>query len=283
MPSLILGNKACCFGIWNTNPDPYRAGSGYAVITSESVYLVDFGPGIIRNAAELSKNWGGEIPQMNVVNLKHAFLTHLHSDHTMGIADLLLTPWVMGRSKPLNLYGPKGLHQLAANTLKANKIDIDYRINGTQPANKTGYKFIFKELNEGIVFENEEIKVEAFKVPHGDFEDAYGFRFTTADKVIVFSGDTGKSLKIAEIAKNADILVHEAYSLEGFKENKGLAEISFRTSHSTIEVGEIASLAKPKVGALTHIVLGINTKRNYGRGKINIYRRYHHCRGWNDY
>ena len=126
MPSLILAEtKLAVLGSGTPNPDPYRAGSGYAVITSESVYLVDFGPGIIRNAAELSKNWGGEIPQMNVVNLKHAFLTHLHSDHTMGIADLLLTPWVMGRSKPLNLYGPKGLHQLAANTLKAKKIYID--------------------------------------------------------------------------------------------------------------------------------------------------------------
>ena len=234
--------KLAILGSGTPNPDPDRMGSGYAVITDQTVYLIDFGPGIIRNAAQLSQNWGGKIPQMNVANFEHAFLTHLHSDHTMGIADLLLTPWVMGRSEPLNLYGPKGLDQLAANTLKANKIDIDYRINGTQPANKTGYKFIFKELNEGIVFENEELKVEAFKVPHGDFEDAYGFRFTTADKVIVFSGDTGKSLKIAELAKNADILVHEVYSLEGFKKKtKDWQKYHSEHHTSTIEVGEIAS------------------------------------------
>ena len=115
--------KLAILGSGTPNPDPERMGSGYAVITDQRVYLIDFGPGIIRNAAKLSQNWGGKIPQMNVANFEHAFLTHLHSDHTMGIADLLLTPWVMGRSEPLNLYGPKGLDQLAANTLKANKID----------------------------------------------------------------------------------------------------------------------------------------------------------------
>mgnify|MGYP001158494996 FL=1 len=264
IPSLLFGDtKLAILGSGTPNPDPDRMGSGYAVITDQAVYLIDFGPGIIRNAAQLSQNWGGKIPQMNVANFEHAFLTHLHSDHTMGIADLLLTPWVMGRSEPINLYGPKGLDQLAANTLKANKIDIDYRINGTQPANKTGYKFIFKELDEGIVFENEEIKVEAFKVPHGDFEDAYGFRFTTADKVIVFSGDTGKSLKIAELAKNADILVHEVYSLEGFKKKtKDWQKYHSEHHTSTIEVGEIASLAKPKKLVLSHILFWGSTPKD---------------------
>ena len=254
-PSLYGQTKLIVLGSGTPNPDPDRAGSAYAVVVNETPYLIDFGPGIIRRAASLSPPWGGEIEAMTVKNFEHAFLTHIHSDHSAGLADLLLTPWIMGRDKKLNLYGPKGLEQMASSTLEAFEDDINYRIYGTQPSNKIGYKFNFYLLTEGLIYEDENVSVEAFAVPHGSFDDAYGFRFTTEDKVIVFSGDTGPSKTLEKFAAGADILVHEVYSNAGFLKKTKDWQIYHQGHHtSTFEVGEIASRAKPKLLLLSHIL-----------------------------
>ncbi|MGB1531091.1 MAG: MBL fold metallo-hydrolase, partial [Gammaproteobacteria bacterium] len=252
-PSLYGATKLIVLGSGTPNPDPNRAGSAYAVVVNETPYLIDFGPGVIRRAASLSPPWGGKIEAMTVKNFEHAFLTHIHSDHSAGLADLLLTPWIMGRDKKLNLYGPKGLEQMASSTLEAFEDDINYRIYGTQPSNKIGYKFNFYLLTEGLIYEDENVSVEAFKVPHGGFDDAYGFRFTTEDKVIVFSGDTGPSKTLEKFAAGADILVHEVYSNAGFLQKTKDWQIYHQGHHtSTFEVGEIASRAKPKLLLLSH-------------------------------
>ena len=254
-PSLYGATKLIVLGSGTPNPDPNRAGSAYAVVVNETPYLIDFGPGVIRRAASLSPPWGGKIEAMTVKNFEHAFLTHIHSDHSAGLADLLLTPWIMGRDKKLNLYGPKGLEQMASSTLEAFEDDINYRIYGTQPSNKIGYKFNFYLLTEGLIYEDENVSVEAFTVPHGSFDDAYGFRFTTEDKVIVFSGDTGPSKTLEKFAAGADILVHEVYSNAGFLKKTKDWQIYHQGHHtSTFEVGEIASRAKPKLLLLSHIL-----------------------------
>ena len=254
-PSLYGATKLIVLGSGTPNPDPNRAGSAYAVVVNETPYLIDFGPGVIRRAASLSPPWSGKIEAMTVKNFEHAFLTHIHSDHSAGLADLLLTPWIMGRDKKLNLYGPKGLEQMASSTLEAFEDDINYRIYGTQPSNKMGYKFNFYLLSEGLIYEDENVSVEAFTVPHGSFDDAYGFRFTTEDKVIVFSGDTGPSKTLEKFAAGADILVHEVYSNAGFLKKTKDWQIYHQGHHtSTFEVGEIASRAKPKLLLLSHIL-----------------------------
>ena len=262
-PSLYGETKLIVLGSGTPNPDPERAGSAYAVVVNETPYLIDFGPGVIRRAASLSPPWGGEIEAMTVKNFEHAFLTHIHSDHSTGLADLLLTPWIMGRDKKLNLYGPIGLEQMASSNLEAFEDDISYRIYGTQPSNKIGYKFNFHLLAEGLIYEDENISVEAFKVPHGSFKDAYGFRFTSEDKVIVFSGDTGPSKTLEKFAIGADILVHEVYSYEGFLKKTKDWQIYHKGHHtSTLEVGEIASRAKPKLLLLSHILFWGSTEKD---------------------
>ena len=92
-------------------------------------------------------------------------------------------------------------------------------------------------------------------MPHGSFGDAYGFRFTSPDKVIVFSGDTGPSEMLERYATGADILVHEVYSHAGFL-NKTKDWQNYHKGHhtSTYEVGEIASRAQPKLLLLSHIL-----------------------------
>lgn len=253
--SIFASTQLVILGSGTPNPNPERGGSAYAVIVDNTPYLIDFGPGTIRSFAALMPAWGGGMKEMDVTKIEHAFLTHIHSDHTTGLSDLLLTPWIMGRENKLNLYGPKGLEKMAGSLLDAYADDIDYRVNGTQPSNGTGYQFNFTELADGVVFQDRNLKVEAFKVSHGDFEDAYGFRFTSKDKVIVFSGDTGPSKSLERYAKDADILVHEVYSNAGFLKKTKDWQIYHRGHHtSTYEVGEIASRAKPKILVLSHIL-----------------------------
>ena len=253
--SIFASTQLVILGSGTPNPNPERGGSAYAVIVDNTPYLVDFGPGAIRSFAALMPAWGGGMKEMDVTKIEHAFLTHIHSDHTTGLSDLLLTPWIMGRENKLNLYGPKGLEKMAGSLLDAYADDIDYRVNGTQPSNGTGYQFNFTELADGVVFQDRNLTVEAFKVNHGDFEDAYGFRFTSKDKVIVFSGDTGPSKSLERYAKDADILVHEVYSNAGFLKKTKDWQIYHRGHHtSTYEVGEIASRAKPKLLVLSHIL-----------------------------
>ena len=253
--SIFASTQLVILGSGTPNPNPERGGSAYAVIVDNTPYLVDFGPGAVRSFAALMPAWGGGMKEMDVTKIEHAFLTHIHSDHTTGLSDLLLTPWIMGRENKLNLYGPKGLEKMAGSLLDAYADDIDYRVNGTQPSNGTGYQFNFTELADGVVFQDRNLKVEAFKVNHGDFEDAYGFRFTSKDKVIVFSGDTGPSKSLERYAKDADILVHEVYSNAGFLKKTKDWQIYHRGHHtSTYEVGEIASRAKPKLLVLSHIL-----------------------------
>ena len=253
--SIFASTQLIILGSGTPNPNPQRGGSAYAVIVNNTPYLIDFGPGAIRSFAALMPAWGGGMKEMDVTKIEHAFLTHIHSDHTTGLSDLLLTPWIMGRENKLNLYGPKGLEKMAGSLLDAYADDIDYRVNGTQPSNGTGYQFNFTELADGVIFQDRNLMVEAFKVNHGDFEDAYGFRFTSKDKVIVFSGDTGPSKSLERYAKDADILVHEVYSNAGFLKKTKDWQIYHRGHHtSTYEVGEIASRAKPKLLVLSHIL-----------------------------
>ena len=271
--TIFASTQLVVLGSGNPNPNPERSGSAYAVIVNNTPYLVDFGPGIIRSAAALSPKWGGNIKGMNVVKLEHAFLTHIHSDHSAGLSDLLLTPWVMGRENKLNLFGPAGLERMALSLLEAYKEDIDYRMNGSQPSNGTGYQFQFTELANGIIFQDSNLTVEAFKVNHGDFEDAYGFRFTSKDKVIVFSGDTGPSQSLEKYAKDADILVHEVYSNAGFLKKTKDWQNYHRSHHtSTYEVGEIASRAKPKLLVLSHILFWGSTPEDILRETQTTYK-----------
>lgn len=260
---LYANTKLLILGSGTPNPDPERNGSAYAIVTNGKSYLVDFGPGVIRRASAFSPSWGGEFESMEIQNLNYAFLTHLHSDHSAGLADLILSPWVLERKEPLNLFGPRGLKRMADKITDAYQIDIDYRINGSQPSNLEGYKTKVTEITEGIIYEDKYISVEAFENNHGDFKNSFGFVFTTIDKKIVISGDTAYSQKVIEKSKEADILVHEVYSEKGFKEKTKDWQIYHKAHHTSApDVGKIASVSKPKKLVLSHILFWGNSKES---------------------
>lgn len=248
--------KLVMLGSGNPNPSPIRSGCSIAVVVKEKAYIVDFGAGVVRQAAAMSPKYGGKIKALDTKNIKTAFLTHLHSDHTVGYPDLILTPWVMGRNSPLEVYGPEGLNKMTTNILEAYEDDIKYRLYGTEPANNQGWRVNAHEFSkEGVVYSDSLVSVEAFRVPHGSWPNSWGFRFTTPDKVIVISGDSAPSETIVKYSKNADILVHEVYSKKGFDVRSKFWQNYHSKQHtSTIELGEIASKAKPKLVVLYHVL-----------------------------
>ncbi len=254
--------KVVMLGTGNPNPSPNQSGCSVAIVVNGTPYIVDFGPGLIRQAAAMSPRYGGSIEGLDVKNIKHAFLTHLHSDHTTGYPDLILTPWVMGRDEPLEVYGPEGISDMTDHILEAYKDDIHYRLYGDEPANNLGWRVNSHEIKEeGLVYSDENIKVEAFPVPHGTWPNAWGFRFTTPDKVIVMSGDCSPSKKVAEYAAGADILIHEVYSVEGYsKKSPDWKKYHAKHHTSTFELAEIANKAKPKLIVLYHILFWGSTE-----------------------
>ena len=248
--------KLIILGSGTPNPDPERYGSGYAIIVNESAYIVDFGPGIVRRISAMSPSWGGEFSSMELQKINIAFLTHIHSDHSGALADLILTPWIMGRDEPLKLYGPPGLNAMSKNITEAYIDDINYRLYGSQPANKLGYTTLVNEISEdGVIYKDENVKVIAFKNAHGDFKNSFGFLFITDDKRILFSGDTAVSNNLMKYGKNLDILVHEVFSSETFVNKTKDWQIYHQAHHtSSIDLGIIADELQPKKLVLSHIL-----------------------------
>jgi ribonuclease BN (tRNA processing enzyme) len=248
--------KLVILGSGNPNPSPLQSGCSLAIVVLDTPYIIDFGPGLIRKAAALSPAFGGKIKGLDVKNIKRAFLTHLHSDHTTGYPDLILTPWVVGRNEPLEVYGPEGIRKMTENILAAYEEDIRYRVYGSEPANDKGWRVNVHEImKEGVIYQDKNVTVEAFPVHHGTWPDAWGFRFTTPDKVIVISGDTNPSDNVIKYANNADILVHEVYSQTGFEKKDEIWKKYHSDHHtSTVELAEIAGKAHPKLVVLYHIL-----------------------------
>ncbi len=244
-------------GSGNPNPDPEHAGPAAAVVVDDRAYIVDAGAGIVRRAAQMSPRYGGSYPALAARNLTRVFLTHLHSDHTVGLPDLMLTPWVMGRNEPLLLFGPEGSAAMVEHLLAAYGEDIRYRLYGEEPANNEGWRVEVEEfLEEGVVYRDSLVTVEAFPVTHGSWPVSLGYRFTTPDRVIVISGDCRPSDKLRQYARGADVLLHEVYYARGLEERRRHAWKSYHQAHhtSTYELGRIAAEAQPGLVVMYHIL-----------------------------
>jgi len=243
------------------NADPERSGPCVAIVVGDNSYLVDFGPGLVRRAAQAYRNG---INQLKTSNLKKAFLTHLHSDHSGGYSDLILTPWVLERDTPLKVYGPKGLKDMTEYVLMAYSSDINERIYGLEQANKDGIKVIVNEITPEYKKIYTDSHVEVFSIPviHGSFE-AYGYKFVTQDKTIVVSGDTAPCDNLIKAAKGCDILIHEAYHTRGLQNRTPQWQKYHSSVHtSALQLGKIAFQINPKLLVIYHQIYmtDINTR-----------------------
>jgi ribonuclease BN (tRNA processing enzyme) len=226
-------------------PDPETQGPANMVVVDGKPYIVDAGTGVVRQT-QAAYRVGISI---RPAQLDIAFITHLHSDHTLGLADLILTPWVMRRTAPLELYGPEGTKAMAEDLLHAYRQDIHIRLTGGEAANSTGYKVNAHDIQPGVIYQDDKVKVTAFQVKHGTWPEALGYRFDAEGKSIVFSGDTRPTESVVQACHGCDVLVHEAY----VGDSKDAWMVYMRKFHtSASELGEIAARAKPKLLVVTH-------------------------------
>jgi ribonuclease BN (tRNA processing enzyme) len=245
--------RVVLLGTGTPNADPDRSGPAWAIVAGGQAYLVDCGPGIVRRAAAAYR---AGIEALAVKNLTHVFITHLHTDHTLGYPDLIFTPWVLTRDVPLEAYGPPGLAKMTEHILAAYDEDIRVRLDGLEPANPDGYKVNVHEFEPGVIYTDQNVRVTAFPVRHGSWYHAYGFRFDTADRSIVVSGDTAPCPSLIEHARGCDVLVHEVYSQAGFETRSPVWQRYHASFHtSTIELAQIARQVRPKLLILTHQLL----------------------------
>ncbi|MCC7097632.1 MAG: MBL fold metallo-hydrolase [Thermomonas sp.] len=231
-------------------PDPSCFGPATAVVFDGRVFLFDAGAGVMRRMAAAG---------LSIRGPEAVFLTHLHSDHTLGYPDLILTTWVMGRREKLQAYGPRGLKKMTKHILAAWDEDIHVRIDGLERQTTTGYKVDVHEFDAGVVYDKDGVRITAIPVEHGCWKQAFGFRIDTPDRSIVISGDTRPTEAIVEASRGVDTLVHEVYPhTQALPELRIGGEVwptymgDFHTSD--LELGVIAALAKPKRLVLHHIV-----------------------------
>jgi ribonuclease BN (tRNA processing enzyme) len=238
-------------GTGTPNADPERSGPAVAVVVGDAAYLVDAGPGIVRRAAQAARD--DSIHALEPPRLRRVFITHLHSDHTVGLPDLMLSPWVLGRTDPLDVFGPVGTKRMVDLLEQAYSEDIQIRLRGGEPSNKTGYAANAHDVGAGVVYRDSNVTVMAFNVAHGKWDQAFGYRFATRDRVVVISGDTSPSDAVIAACNACDVLVHEVYSAERFRTRPAEWRQYHAAYHtSTEQLADIATRARPKLLVLYH-------------------------------
>ena len=241
--------KVTLLGTGCPAPVMNRFGPSIMVEAGDRKFIFDAGRGVIQRLAQI---------KVQYKEIQGVFLTHLHSDHVVGLPDLWLTGWLNGRrDRPLQVWGPKGTKKMMSNLREAFEEDIKFRLYEDR-ASPDGVAIEAKDIAEGIVYEESGIKVTAFEVDHGPTKPAFGYRIDYRGRSVVLSGDTRYSENLIKYAKGADLLIHEVVSLKSLKEReRGEEWEKMIISHHTTpeQAGEIFSKVKPRLAIYSHIVL----------------------------
>jgi ribonuclease BN (tRNA processing enzyme) len=250
--------KVVLLGTGTPAPNPERSGPATAIVVNDTAYLVDFGPGVVRRASAAATS--RSIPSLQPTRLRVAFVTHLHSDHTVGYPDLIFTPWTLGRRVPLEVYGPRGLKAMTDHLLEAYRVDIDTRTNpdGNQRTFADGHKVNAHEIAAGVVYKDANVTVTAFATKHA--MESYGYRFDAAGRSVVVSGDTNPTQATIDACRGCDVLIHEVHTdawLAARPEAGGAPAGTFRRFSeqyhtTTAQLANLAREAKPKLLILYH-------------------------------
>ncbi len=243
-----MTTKLILLGTSSPRVEPDKVQTSFLIIVNGCLYMIDCGSGAHERLVQALAKYGDGLES---IHMNHLFLTHMHPDHTLNIPSILIAPWQLGRESAVNIWGPAGTQEMVNHILEAYKIGTEeLRLYG--PRIREHISAPVNPITEGLFFEDENIKFEAFKVDHGNLE-AYAFRATTADKVIFFSGDTCPVEVIEKEAQGCDILVMEAYCQAGMSNVPERWQWYFGKVHTSgIEVGEMAAKANPKLVVLNH-------------------------------
>ena len=262
------GTQVVLLGTGTPPADPDRSGPASAVVVNGTPYLVDFGAGVVRRAKSAAVDKG--IAALDPVKLRVAFVTHLHSDHVVGYPDLMLTPWVIGRRVPLEVYGPPGIKEMTAKIIEAYKVDYETRMKDrnlyTVGASAEGHGANAYEVRPGVVYKDANVTVTAFATKHA--VESYGYRFDTADRSIVFSGDTNPTQATIDACRGCDVLVHEVLTLDWLSRRPDFVKYAATHHTTTPQLIELATKAKPKLLILSHTSLSIRPTVDSERSTI---------------
>jgi ribonuclease BN (tRNA processing enzyme) len=232
--------------------DPDRFGPATAIIVNGTAYLVDAGAGVVRRAAAAARD--RSLSSLQAANLRIVFLTHLHSDHTVGLPDLIFSPWTLGRRVALEAYGPPGTSAMAHHLLEAYGVDIETRTNpdGNQRDYPEGHNVNAHEVRAGVVYKDANVTVTAFATKHAMV--SYGYRFDAPDRTIVISGDTSPTQTTIDACHGCDVLIHEVNSLAWLaKRPPAFRAFAAKYHTSTEQLADLATRAKPKLLVLYHL------------------------------
>jgi ribonuclease Z len=242
--------RVTLLGTGNPRPGIERFGASTLVEVGNEKLLVDCGRGATQRIYQL------KIPFNEVDAL---FLTHLHSDHTVGIPDLWLTGWIMGRGVPLRVWGPAGTGEMISHLKRAYAFDVHTRRDVDEKLPVEGAVIKSQEIREGVVYERGEVKVTAFLVDHGPVQPAFGYRVDYAGHSVTLSGDTRFSENLIRFAQGTDLLIHEVLDPEAYQEISNTFTAAQRQKviahHITPEqAGVVFTRVKPKLAVYSHIV-----------------------------
>jgi len=249
----------------------YRAQPASLLIVRGTPYLIDAGNGVVRQLA---------LAHFQPGDVHHIFITHNHDDHDADWGTLMGLAWSTGSRDSTTVYGPRGTESMLGGFLQYFAPNVAARLLAGSRASPPEQSMHARDIvAPGLVFEDANVRVTAVENCHYHLtpdspglvtQQSFAFRFQTPDRVIVFSGDTGPCGQvIADLAKGADILVHEVVDLPGIERllpvgptPRWRADMMdhMRTEHSTPEeIGRVARDAGVKQVVLTHVIPGLET------------------------
>jgi len=237
--------KVTLLGTGTPQPIMERFGPSILVQAGSETLLFDAGRGCLQRLRQIKVSYD---------TIDALFLTHLHSDHIVGLPDLWLTGWLISnRATALNVFGPTGTDEMIKNLQKAFVYDIKIRIEDDK-APEEGSKLLATEIQQGVVYEKSGVKVIAFLVDHYPVVPAFGYRIEYGGHSVVLSGDTRYSENLIKFAKGTDLLIHEV-AIAPDTLSKSDPKYNILAHHTTPEqTSKIFNEVKPKLAAYSHIV-----------------------------
>ncbi len=269
-------------------PRKGRAQAANLLIVNGALYLIDAGDGVTRRIVQAGANFR---------EVGTIFITHNHSDHMAGLATLMAAEWEYNRRDPINVYGPPGTERVVAGAIDYMTVNAEIRTTEGKTTLMSKL-FVGHDVATGNIYQDANVKVRAVENTHYNIPEnspyfgkhkSYSYRFETPDRVVVFTGDTGPSDAVTELAKGADLLLSEVASAEEIKQRRidsgdwqkmtpAQQEATMRhltTEHLTPEaVGKMASAAAVKTVVLTHVPSSGKDNDDYKRYADEVRRYY---------
>lgn len=235
-------------------PKALRAAPSQAIVVDGVTHVIDCGNGVARQMALAGLDPG---------TIANVFLTHQHSDHNADIGNLLLLAWAADLRTPVDLWGPPPLKRMMQLFLEMNDYDIQTRIKDEGRPALAPLLRPHELTHAGVVMHDDRVKVTAALVEHPPVTPAFAYRFDCPDRSIVISGDTRPSKHLVELARGADVLVHEVMYLPALEKliaseahAKRLREHLLASHTTAAQVGRIATEAGVETLVLSHFVPG---------------------------